>query len=397
MGWFKDFGSAIIGGGAQLLGNLLGFGSNQSTNNKNYQIAQMNNEWSERMLDKQLAYNTEMFGQQTAYDWKKMNAQNAFTQKMWQTQADYNSAAAQRQRLEAAGLNPYLMMNGGSAGTAGTANSSGSGGSPSAGSAGLPSPSQVQMRPYDFDFSSVGGIIQTLMDVQAQKDVRSAQAKQINIENSYLASEAAARIQNIKADTFFKRSSENLNAMNYARMQAMFSSDVERSQREAENAKYTGMLIQAQATYQLLQSKLSTKELQYFDQNQYQKLAIGAAQQYALVKQGMLSEAEAKRAVANQLESEARTRGIKLDNHVKSGISNALIGSARQSYRQQYWEAEDTKNKAKWYDSYGKYMDSFGSLLNTVGTFGLGAAFGGIGSKISKYKAKHPKFTITNK
>lgn len=376
MSFFKDFGSAIIGGGASLLGNLLGFGSNKSANETNMQIAQMNNEWSERMLDKQLAYNSDMFNQQTDYDWKKMNAQNSFTQKMWQLQADYNSASAQRQRLEAAGLNPYLMLNGGSAGTAGAANSSGSGGSPSAMSAGLPSPSQVQVRPYNFDFSSIGGIIQTLLDVQAQKDVRSAQAKQIGIENQYLAQQFEAVIQKTKADTFFKRSSEALNNMNFARMQSMFSSDVERAQREAENAKYTGLLLQAQTTYQLLQSQLSDKELQYFDQNQLQQLAIGAAQQYSLVQQGLLSAAEAKRAVANQLESEARTRGIKLDNHVKSGISNALIGSARQSYREQYWNAEDAKQRTKWYGDVGKYTDSFGQFLNTAIGLGIGWSFG---------------------
>lgn len=311
MGFWKDFGGAIIGGVGDLLGVGIGASSQSSTNKANKEIAQMNNEWNERMLQKQMDYNTEM----------------------WNKQNEYNSAKNQRSRLEEAGLNPYLMMQGGNAGTAQSAN----GVNP-------PQAQQVQMQAYKPDLSGITGIIQTLMDVQAMKDVRSAQAKQINIENSYLAREAAARIQNIKADTFFKRSSENLNAMNYARMQAMFSSDVERSQREAENAKYTGMLIQAQATYQLLQSKLSAKELQYFDQNQLQQLAIGAAQQYSLVKQGMLSEAEAKRAVANQLESEARTRGIKLDNHVKSGISNALIGSARQSYRKTYWEAETAKN-----------------------------------------------------
>ena len=57
----------------------------QETNANNYKIAQENNAFNERMVD-------------------KMN--------------DYNSAVNQRKRLEEAGLNPNLMMNGGSAGIA---------------------------------------------------------------------------------------------------------------------------------------------------------------------------------------------------------------------------------------------------------------------------------------
>ena len=60
----------------------------QETNANNYKIAQENNAFNERMVD-------------------KMN--------------EYNSAVNQRKRLEEAGLNPYLMMDGGSAGTATTA------------------------------------------------------------------------------------------------------------------------------------------------------------------------------------------------------------------------------------------------------------------------------------
>lgn len=41
---------------------------------------------------------------------------NALNYKIWQENMQYNSAPAQRKRLEEAGLNPYLMMNGGNAG-----------------------------------------------------------------------------------------------------------------------------------------------------------------------------------------------------------------------------------------------------------------------------------------
>lgn len=67
-----------------------------ATNKANFEIAQMSNEYNERMLERQIEQ-----------EWDMWNAQN-----------EYNSASSQRQRLQEAGLNPYLMMNGGSAGTA---------------------------------------------------------------------------------------------------------------------------------------------------------------------------------------------------------------------------------------------------------------------------------------
>lgn len=90
---------AIIAGAGSMLGGLFGAAGSakaakyqlqaaRETNQMNYQIAQEN---------------------------------NAFNQRMWEKQNAYNSPVEQRRRLEQAGLNPNLMMNGGSAGTAETA------------------------------------------------------------------------------------------------------------------------------------------------------------------------------------------------------------------------------------------------------------------------------------
>lgn len=103
-------GAAALGAGIQGLTGLGGIisgtiGSKRNlqaqreTNTMNYKIAQMNNEYNNRQFERQLDYNWDMWKAQTAYD----------------------SASAQRQRLEAAGLNPYLMMSGGNAGSAASA------------------------------------------------------------------------------------------------------------------------------------------------------------------------------------------------------------------------------------------------------------------------------------
>ncbi len=43
---------------------------------------------------------------------------NAFNERMWNMQNEYNTPSAQRARLEAAGINPYLMLDGSSTGVA---------------------------------------------------------------------------------------------------------------------------------------------------------------------------------------------------------------------------------------------------------------------------------------
>lgn len=131
-------GSAI-GAGASLIG---GAGTTAAQNAANKEIAQMNNAFNEKMFDKQVAYNKEMYQQQLGDQWKfyddtKQNAwklyedqkqnnwdlvknQQQFQMDMWNKTNEYNSPAALRERIEAAELNPYAMLNSSSFGTAST-------------------------------------------------------------------------------------------------------------------------------------------------------------------------------------------------------------------------------------------------------------------------------------
>lgn len=100
-GFFSGFNFGDVLGGITGIGSIIGNAiSTKKTNQMNYKIAQMNNEFNERMMDKQLSWNEDM--------WNKQNA--------------YNTPLAQRGRLKAAGINPYLML-GGNAGVASAVNS----------------------------------------------------------------------------------------------------------------------------------------------------------------------------------------------------------------------------------------------------------------------------------
>lgn len=336
----------IIGAGVDLLGNLFGFGSNKSTNEANLKIAQMNNEFNERMMQEQMAYNREM--------WNKQNV--------------YNTPSAQRQRLEDAGLNPYMMMNGGSAGVA-----------QSAGGVTPAQANNVQMQSFHPDFSGVTQSLTTLMDINAMRDLRKAQKDNLDadsagvkIDNQYKAQKLLAEIQNLKGDTLFKRSAENLNAMNYARMLAMFSSDVDKAQREAENAKFTGELIRAQTAMQQLQGMLTSKELQVFDRRFLQEMAIMSAQQYSLVAAGKASEAQAKQAIENAMNATIQRYGIHVDNYVKDRTKNALVKTAWQNANYVKGLSEHLGKDNSWY----WYNHSLGPILENVVPMGIGFGLG---------------------
>jgi hypothetical protein len=395
---FMSLLGGLLGVGTSILGNVLGNKSQSDTNKTNLQIAQMNNEYNERMFNKQLEYNQDMFNQQIEYDWKKMQEQNTHNALMaegaFNRQAKYNSAVEQRKRLEAAGLNPYLMMSGGNAGTASAVSgSSGTGGSPSAMGVNAPTASPAVMQAFRPDFSGATGVIQTLLDIEAQKGVRDAQADfyrqqaaGFKVDNKYKAEKILWEIYNSKADYNLKNSQEALNNMSFARMQAMFSSDVSKAQREADNAQFTGELIRAQTAWQQLQGLLGAKELKYYDQKVLQELAIMSAQQYSLVAAGKASEAQARQAIENALNLVEQREGIKVDNYVKQNTANALIKTARNNCNTSYWNSVGARNNSGPRDAWQSITNDINRGHKTAPFFRvMQNVFGTVGSIFPKF------------
>lgn len=395
---FMSILGGLLGVGTSILGNVLGNKNQSDTNKTNLQIAQMNNEYNERMFNKQLEYNQDMFNQQIEYDWKKMQDQNTHNALMaegaFNRQAKYNSAVEQRKRLEAAGLNPYLMMSGGNAGTASAVSgSSGTGGSPSPMGVNPPTASPAVMQAFRPDFSGATGVIQTLLDIEAQKGVRDAQADfyrqqaaGFKVDNKYKAEKILSEIYNSKADYNLKNSQEALNNMSFARMQAMFSSDVSKAQREADNAQFTGELIRAQTAWQQLQGMLGAKELKYYDQKVLQELAIMSAQQYSLVAAGKASEAQARQAIENALNLVEQREGIKVDNYVKQNTANALIKTARNNCNTSYWNSVGARNNSGPRDAWQSITNDINRGHKTAPFFRvMQNVFGTVGSIFPKF------------
>lgn len=178
-----SFGLGALGaltGIGGLIGNAI---STRKTNQMNYRISQMNNEFNERMMREQMSWNEEM----------------------WNKQNEYNTPANQRARLEAAGLNPYMMLDGGSAGIASSAN----GVSPASASG------NPVMQPYNFDTSSISGMLGNMAQMVYGYQLQQEQIEHIRTENEYVGADMLAKIMQIREETYSTQQKRMLDSLIY--------------------------------------------------------------------------------------------------------------------------------------------------------------------------------------
>ena len=305
-------GSAI-GAGASLIG---GAGSTAAQNAANKEIAQMNNAFNEKMFDKQVAYNKEMYQQQLGDQWKfyndsKQNAwdlvgnQQQFQKDMWNKTNEYNSPAAQRSRLEAAGLNPYMMLNGGSAGSAqtmsGSAGAAPSGGAPSA--QGVTPPTAT---PYSADYSGITAGLGRAIDVLSSlpdRKVKEAQADNLRIEGKFIAGKAMAQILQMKTEAKTKEARLAMDKLvNDVRKDLMSSQIAVNDQNIAES--------KARTEIALTENLFRQKQLDFLPQQQKMELAQAAADIAFKRSSGYLNNVKAQHEIKRIAETVARTSEV---------------------------------------------------------------------------------------
>ena len=367
-------GSAI-GAGTSLIG---GASTTHMQNQANKEIAQMNNAFNEKMFDKQIAYNKEMYQTQLGDQWKfyddqKANAwklyedNKAYQTEMWNKQNEYNDPSAQRARLEAAGLNPYMMMNGGSAGVAGSV----SGTQGSAPSAGSPSAQGVQpptATPYSADYSGVmqglGHAIDTIM-TGSQRNIQNAQADNLRIEGKYIASKAIAEL--------YKTYNEAKNDDERVAIQRVLSSiqkDLSASQVAVNNENVRQ--IQAQTRIAVTENLMREQELKFLPQAQKLQLAQGAADIALKYSQKNLTEKQARHEIEKLAETVARTSltNQKYWTERANTVNSQLENTSRQMENQ--YQSETYKNRVRLVRE-----SVFDAIYNTdkIGLFKTGARF----------------------
>lgn len=352
MGLFGSIAGGLLGLGASSVQNSQNRQNVRETNQMNYKINQMNNQFNERMAIQQRNWQENM--------WNKENA--------------YNTASAQRQRLEEAGLNPYLMMNGGSAGVAQSAGT---------GSAASSSGNAV-MQPFQADYSGIGSSIGNIF----QYELMQSEKSQLQGARQLADAKAMETLSNIDWGKLTDETRGFLKSTGLARAQLGYAKE----QQEADNMAMTGLILRAQRSGMLLDNEAKGILNKYLDQSQQLDLNVKAADYYQRMSSGYLSYAEAKKALAEEALAAARIRGQNISNKVASRIAESQIAAniaanqsaaayhkeelrlglpqdnARSKNIEEWYRSRNEKNKHKYFDS-DKWVEYGTSIGNTVGNF----------------------------
>lgn len=294
------------------------------------------NMWREEMtrqsaqFDVSRLQNQKQFDATMAYNKWALENQQQYNREMYdyafQKESEYNSASAQRQRLEAAGLNPYMMMNGGSAGVATAANaptsSSSSGPSPSSlSSPGLPGIPQLPTGNWE---NAIGGILGKIIDGLYQLRVRKSQANNIDadtkgkvIDNKTRDALNVASLLDKRADVRSKEARAFIDETVGAIKDQTRNFDIEKARWDALNTKAQNAVLLAQSSLSNAQLNKLVKETNWIDKEKSYQLSLVAAQTYSYYASGKASYAQARKAVAEAVLAEKSPYGQFSDKQAK--------------------------------------------------------------------------------
>lgn len=241
---------------------------------------------------------------QLGRDWSEeiMSKANQWNLDQWNRENEYNLPVNQKARLLAAGINPALAMQGASSvGQAGSSPSSASAPSPVSPS-GASAPSLNLQRPdYGTGFAQLSSAVNSYFENKQ----RSAVTEGYGLDNALKAAygdrayqlslgKTEAEIDNLRAST----------AKSYA----------------------DSALINLQAKEKEILNK-------YLDAGQQLSLFLKIGELATMKSQRELMSAQTRKAIAEEIESYARSRGLKISNHIAEQTANSLIIAANEENR----------------------------------------------------------------
>lgn len=293
-----DMGLATIIGAGLSAGAA---GASAISSGKMNRRAEKYNKWA---LQQQQAFNAQQA--QLGRDWSEemMGQQNEWNLQQWQRENEYNTPAAQRARLEAAGLNAALMMQGqGSIGMAGSGQPAASpSGNPQA-SSGLSSAPQY-VRP---DFS----LLSQAVDSFFKNKLISEQSTGQGLDNLLKA-----------------RYGDELAQISIGKGSAEISNLRSQSARNYAETAVASLSAEAQRTLN-----------KYLDLGQQLSLITKMAEYSSITAGTELTKAKYRTEIANEIKVLAEANGQKISNQVARSTAASLIDAMNKENEYRSYDA----------------------------------------------------------
>ncbi len=267
---------------------------------------------------------------------------NKFNERMWNMQNEYNTPVMQRARLEAAGLNPYLMMDGGSAGVAESAPSADTSGTQVA-----PDVGSTIAGGYQAMGNSISAAASQIAQMTYQNDLQQAnvdktkaEAQNANLQNQYDSLRNDFATAQFLVDLRLKQKQGDISEYdaNYLR---------DSMQDRLDAVKFQNTLTGSQSSYynQMsgvldVQRQIEQTNLDWLPKEKAAGLAATLQNVRTMASQMHLNFAQAKNALAMAALNYAQENGVRINNRLQNSIFDLSVGIAENTYLKGYAEQD---------------------------------------------------------
>ena len=286
---------AVISAGAGLAGSAVSGIASGKMNRKSIKY----NKWA---LQEQQKFQSEQ--SQLGRDWSEemMSKANQWNLDQWNRENEYNLPTNQKARLLAAGINPPLTMQGASSvGRAASSPSSASAPSPASPSGGSALPLNLQRPDYGTGFAQLSSAVNSYFE-NKQRDVVT---EGYGLDNALKATYGDRAVQLSLGKT------------------------------EAEIDNIRASTAKSYADSALINLQAKEKEIlnKYLDSGQQLSLFLKIGELATMKSQRELMSSQTRKAIAEEIESYARSRGLKISNRVAEQTAERLIIATNEENR----------------------------------------------------------------
>lgn len=341
-------GAALgVAGATSVLGSLLGYKSNQETNETSMDVAQMNNQREYDLFNASMEYNKYTYEDQKAWNEKLISMMN-----------DYNSPSAQMSRYRNAGINPYFAL-----GNVDAGNMNGNFGVSPNSAPSIPSFQQPNLRPYDWNsLGAVGRDLGSVMQAVSNTDLSAAQAENQRIRNIYEAHRQVAEIDKILASGKVDKEQGDI-------LRETKKDLIQQAKLDTMRMREDSMSASELRKQHVLDTKLKENETKMIEwRNQFEK-KLGDKQLNQLDAIIFNTRADSALKAAQEVAEKAKKVGIDISNDQIKQLTPLLV--TKQKLENQQIELENKYGSNAW-SAGGRWYERYRTWLRKRAEYSFG-------------------------